>query len=283
MILKTRELIKKFIKIPRNLENKIPQKYYRVGEIILIRIPKELDRWKYEIGEVLLKNLPSVKTVCKIEGMYGIERKPKIEVLAGNGTETILRENKCLFKLDVSKIMVSKGNVYERQRLPKLVKDGEVIVDMFAGIGYFTIPIAKFANPKKIYAIDINPDAIYYLKENLRLNKVSHKVVPILGDCREISNKLKHVADRVIMGYIKTRQFLSYAFKFLKKEGGIIHYHDVFKQEEIFDVPINLVKNAAKEFGFEAKILFKRKVKSYAPKVYHVVLDVEVRKSDQKL
>ena len=283
MVLKTKELIIGNLSIPRSLEDKVPKRYYRVGDIILIRIPKDLDEWKHEIGKILLENLPSVKTVCNVKRVIGRERKPKIEVLAGNGTETILKENKCLFKLDVSKIMISKGNVYERQRLPKLVKDGEIIVDMFAGIGYFTIPIAKFANPKKIYAIDINPDAIYYLKENLRLNKVSHKVIPILGDCREVSNKLKHIADRVIMGYIKTREFLPYAFKFLKKEGGIIHYHDVFKQEEIFAVPINLVKNTAKEFGFEAKILFKRKVKSYAPKVYHVVLDVEVRKSDQKL
>ena len=283
MVLKTKELIIGNLSIPRSLEDKVPKRYYRVGDIILIRIPKDLDEWKHEIGKILLENLPSVKTVCNVKRVIGRERKPKIEVLAGNGTETILKENKCLFKLDVSKIMISKGNVYERQRLPKLVKDGEIIVDMFAGIGYFTIPIAKFANPKKIYAIDINPDAIYYLKENLRLNKVSHKVIPILGDCREVSNKLKHIADRVIMGYIKTREFLPYAFKFLKKEGGIIHYHDVFKQEEIFAVPINLVKNTAKDFGFEAKILFKRKVKSYAPKVYHVVLDVEVRKSDQKL
>lgn len=283
MVLKTKELIIGNLSIPRSLEDKVPKRYYRVGDIILIRIPKDLDKWKHEIGKILLENLPSVKTVCNVKRVIGRERKPKIEVLAGNGTETILKENKCLFKLDVSKIMISKGNVYERQRLPKLVKDGEIIVDMFAGIGYFTIPIAKFANPKKIYAIDINPDAIYYLKENLRLNKVSHKVIPILGDCREVSNELKYIADRVIMGYIKTREFLPYAFKFLKKEGGIIHYHDVFKQEEIFAVPINLVKNTAKEFSFEAKILFKRKVKSYAPKVYHVVLDVEVRKSNQKL
>jgi len=283
VVLKTKELIIGNLSIPRSLEDKVPKRYYRVGDIILIRIPKDLDKWKHEIGKILLENLPSVKTVCNVKRVIGRERKPKIEVLAGNGTETILKENKCLFKLDVSKIMISKGNVYERQRLPKLVKDGEIIVDMFAGIGYFTIPIAKFANPKKIYAIDINPDAIYYLKENLRLNKVSHKVIPILGDCREVSNELKYIADRVIMGYIKTREFLPYAFKFLKKEGGIIHYHDVFKQEEIFAVPINLVKNTAKEFSFEAKILFKRKVKSYAPKVYHVVLDVEVRKSNQKL
>ncbi|MCD6371267.1 MAG: class I SAM-dependent methyltransferase family protein [Candidatus Aenigmarchaeota archaeon] len=278
MLAKTKELILKNLEIPKNLKDKVPKGYQRIGDIILIRIPEELEEWKFEIGEILLRNLSSVKTVCNIKKIFGIKRRPKIEVLAGDGTETIFWENNCLFKIDVSKLMFSKGNTYERQRLIKLVKDGEVIVDMFAGIGYFTIPIAKFANPKKIYSIEINPLAFNYLKENIRINKISHKVIAFYGDCRKISERLKNVADRVIMGYIRTRGFLPYAFKFLKEDGGYLHYHDIFKKEEIFDLPMKIVKKEAKKNGYEVEFLTKRKVKSYAPKVYHVVLDVRVIK-----
>ena len=128
MVVKTRELILKNLKIPKKLKGKVPKGYQRIGDIILIRIPEELEEWKFEIGEILLRNLPFVKTVCNIKKIFGVERRPKIEVLAGDGTETVFWENDCLFKIDVSKLMFSKGNTYERQRLIKLVKDGEVIV-----------------------------------------------------------------------------------------------------------------------------------------------------------
>ena len=117
-----------------------------------------------------------------------------MKIIAGeNRTETVIKENNILYKLDVARIEFSKGNFKERKRVWKSVRKDEVIVDMFAGIGYFTLPLAKFSQAKLIYAIDLNPKAIEYLKENLRMNYVSHKVVPILGDCRKVSEKLRNV------------------------------------------------------------------------------------------
>jgi tRNA wybutosine-synthesizing protein 2 len=176
--------------------------------------------------------------------------------------------------------MFSKGNLEERGRIAKLVKEKDIIVDLFSGIGYFSIPIAKFAKPSKIYTIDINPVAILYLQKNIQLNKVEGKIEPIFGDCREVVNKLGKIADRVIMGYLpNTMNYLDSAFSVLKKEGGIIHYHDIFKEEEIWDKPIEILKNYAVKNGYKLiETVNKKIVKSYAPKVYHVVIDAKFSK-----
>jgi len=162
--------------------------------------------------------------------------------------------------------MFSKGNLYERQRLLKQVGK-EIVVDMFAGIGYFSLGIARQA---KVYAIEKNPVAFRYLKENIRINKINN-IIPILGDCRKV--KIEK-ADRVIMGYLsKTEKFLPAALRFIDK--GIIHYHNVYKSNELWDKPLKDIEKACKSRQY--KILYKRKVKSVAPRTFHVVIDINFK------
>ncbi len=274
---KIKQILKEKLKgkVPDNLLRFLPAGYFVIGKILIVEIDERLNEFEKEIGKVFLEIFPYLETVVRKTGPHeGETKKPKIKIIAGKeNTETIHKENGVYFKLDVSKIEFSKGNKQERKKLISLVKKDEVIVDMFAGIGYFSIPIAVHAKPKKIYAIDINPIAIEYLKENCRLNKVSHIIVPILGDCREVANKLKNVADRIIMGYIpNTRNFLPFAFKMIKQK-GVIHYHDVFHKKELWSLPERIIRKKADENGFKVKILEKRIVKSYAPRVCHVVVD----------
>lgn len=222
-----------------------------------------------------LLKVPGVNRVVRLGRIKGIQREPEVEVLLGEGTETVHRENHCLFKLDVSRIMWSKGNTTERKRMPQLVKDGETIVDLFAGIGYFTIPMAVHANPSKIYAVEINPVAHGYLSENIRINKVQGVVKPILGNCRDSAPR--NVADRVLMGYIgNTEEYLDVAMDVLKDE-GIIHYHESVPDKLKFKRPAERVITAAK--GFDVEILNQRVIKKYSPGVYHVVVDAKVCKS----
>ena len=264
-------------KIPLELVEKFPSRYQKLGDIILLRLPEELLPYKHEIGMAVLKVFPNVKTVLRyVKGISGELRLPSVEIIAGEQkTETIHEENNCLYKLDVAKVMFSRDNKKERARIPKLVKEGETVVDMFAGIGYFTIPIAKLANPKIIYAIELNPISVRYLRENLILNRIEDKVKIIEGDCRVIAPKLGPIADRVIMGYFpQTYEFLPFALKVLKPTGGIIHYHDIFKKEELFEKPISILKKISKENGYHLKkVLYTGIVKSYAPKTYHIVVD----------
>jgi len=235
------------------------------------------------IGDILvLKNepsniqellqLPEVKRIVKLGRINGHKREPDVEILVGDNTETIHRENHCLFKLDVARVMWSKGNTTERQRIGSIVNDGEIIVDMFAGIGYFSIPIAVHSKPKKIYSIEINPVSYSYLKENIVLNKAESIIKPIFGDCRKVAPK--GIADRVLMGYIgNTHEFLGTAMETVKP-GGIIHYHESVPDILKFERPLQRIVDAAK--SHELKILKKRIIKKYSPGVYHVVIDAKI-------
>lgn len=235
------------------------------------------------IGDILvLKNepsniqellqLPEVKRIVKLGRINGPKREPDVEIVIGDDTETIHRENHCFFKLDVARVMWSKGNTTERQRIGKIVKDGETVVDMFAGIGYFSIPMAVHSDPEKIYSIEINPISYGYLKENIVLNKVERVIEPIFGDCREVAPK--GVADRVLMGYIgNTHEFLDTAMEIVKP-GGIIHYHESVPDILKFERPLQRIVDAAK--SREVEILKKRIIKKYSPGVYHVVIDAKI-------
>jgi len=266
-------------KLDEKLLEKLPRSYSMIGKVVIIKLKPELEKYKKEIGEAILKILP-VKTVCLLKQIRENIRKPEIEIIAGNGTETVHKEHKCIYKLDVSKVMFSKGNKFEKIRIVKQVKKGEIVVDMFAGIGYFTIPIAKLTQAKKVYAIDINPEAIHYLKENVKLNKVEHKVEIFQGDCKKICITLAKQgikANRVLMGYIfSTYEFFPYALE-IAKENAIIHYHFIAKKEEI-EKQIKILEKIAEEKNVKLKIKEIKKIKSYAPKIYHMVMDISVEK-----
>jgi len=261
----------------------LPSGFQIIGNIAIVEIKPQLRDYETDIGKIILNHYKYIKTVCKKDGIYGAQRRPKVKIIAGRKNfVTVHKEHGCLFKMDVSKVMFAKGNVKERGRLINVVKDGETIVDMFAGIGYFSIPIAKNNPSCHIYAIDINRDAIFFLKENCILNKVFNIEI-IEGDCREISKNLFNIADRVIMGYLpNTYNYLVYAFRFLKNR-GIIHYHDVYREHDLWKNIIEKVKEAAVKSGYKLnKVLYKSIVKSYAPRQYHIVTDMEFLKNSQR-
>lgn len=218
-------------------------------------------------------DLPGVNRVVKLGRIRGLKREPEVDVLLGEGTETIHKENHCLFKLDVSRIMWSKGNTTERKRIAGLVKEGETVVDLFAGIGYFSIPIAVHSTVGKIYSIEINPTAYNYLCQNINLNKVADIIKPIQGDCRDLAPK--GIADRVLMGYIgNTHHYLDVALNALKEEGGVIHYHESVPDKLKFIRPVERVKKVAD--GHKVEILNRKIIKTYSPGVFHVVVDAWV-------
>nr|WP_304129467.1 class I SAM-dependent methyltransferase family protein [Methanobrevibacter smithii] len=243
-------------------------KWKKIGDILI------LDNKFTVQSDTQLKELSdkhNVKTIMKVDHIYGTKREPVIKLLYGNDTETINKENGCLFKLDLKKVMWSKGNNNERIRIAKLVEDNETVIDMFAGIGYFSIPIGVHSNAKQIYSIEINPNSFHYLKENIKLNKISN-ITPLLGDCINITPDYK--ADRIIMGYVKTtHHYLKVAIDSLNK-GGVIHYHETVPKKLMDIRPINRIKELAGDRQVE--FLKLNKVKKYSPGVFHVVCDVRL-------
>ena len=240
-------------------------KYKKIGDILI------LDNSHPDDDYDELSRRHNVKTIMKINHIQGTKREPVYKILYGGETETVNKENGCLFKLDLAKVMWSKGNNNERLRIARLVEDGETVLDMFAGIGYFSIPIGVHANAREVISIEINPNSYHFLCENIRLNKLDN-VTPILGDCKVETPKYR--ADRIIMGYVKTtHHYLKAAIGSLN-EGGVLHYHETVPEKLMNTRPIERIMSEAD--GREVELLKVNKIKKYAPGVEHVVIDARI-------
>ncbi len=281
MVEPIKQLLKEKLELPRKEQSLLPSSYQKIGDIVIINTKKTL--WKYDkkIGKIILENVPNTKTVCRrTDFITGQFRQPNIKVIAGDkNTETTHKEHGIEYKLDVAKVMFSKGNLNERQRLIDQVSESETIVDMFAGIGYFSLGLARFSKAKKIYAIEFNPESYHYLWENIKLNQVRGKIIPMFGDCREECeslSKMGRIADRVLMGLLPSpKEYLDSAMKIVKKD-GMIHYHSTLGEEEKPEKLLFEINDSAMKYGLEAELISHKEVKSYAPKVNHVVLDVKI-------
>ena len=180
-------------------------------------------------------------------------------------------------KLDVKKVYFSPRLATERKRLAKQVKDGEIILDMFAGIGPFPILIAK-EHEVDIYATDINKEAIKYMENNIEINKLKGKIRPILGDVNKIAEE-KFIKenirfDRIIMNLPGTaKDFLELAMTLVNNE-GIIHYYEF---SDGYESAIKRIEKIAKKQNKNFKILNTRKVKSSSPKEWHIVVDAQIQ------
>ncbi|WP_455367374.1 class I SAM-dependent methyltransferase [[Eubacterium] cellulosolvens] len=204
-----------------------------IGDIAILKSLPEVDEINRKLGESLIRILPSIKTVLRqssaVQGEY---RLRDLEWLAGEKKKlTIHKEFGCIYRVDVAKAYFSPRLSTERDRVAKDIGasfrgQSEVIVNMFAGVGSFSILIAKRVKAVKIYSIDINPDAVYDMVKNIRLNKVSKKVTACLGDAQVLIDSLfHHSADRILMPLPeRAHEFLPLAIKALKKSGGVIYY-----------------------------------------------------------
>ena len=256
-----------------------------IGDIAVIRKPPDIDLEDMKaIGEEILKEIPYVKSVwCAVSEVKGTYRLRNYVHLAGeHRSETVYVEHGCKFKLDITKVYISPALNYEHKRIAEMVKPGEIIVNMFAGIGIFSIVIARKVSPVKVYSIDINPYAYRYMVENVRINKVENYVIPLLGDAAEvIVEKLISVADRVLMPLPELAiSYLKYAVLSLRSKGFLHTYlfvkannrkESLKKAEETYSQ--ELVKYVRKY-----RLLSYRVVRSVGPRKYQVVLDYYVEK-----
>ncbi len=266
------EIVAELADIPEDLKRHLPRKWELFGDVLVLRIPRELQHLKTEVA-VAYAGVLKAKTVCEETGVIeGEHRTPCLRVLVGSDTETVHLENGIRYKFDVTKIMFSSGNVYERQLMGELDCRNETVVDMFAGIGYFTLPIALKSGAERVFACEINPVSFHYLRENIVLNGAEGRVETFLGDNRDSPGR--RIADRVIMGYLgNTEAFLRKAFD-LARNGGVIYYHEACPINLLPERPVERILDAAGGRGCE--ILRVRKVKSFRPSTTHVVVEARV-------
>lgn len=254
----------------------------QVGDIVIIKIPDDLAAKKQVIAKAILANVKTAKAVfAQVSAVKGDYRVRDLEFLAGeNRTITEYKEHACRFKVDVAKTYFSPRLSTERLRIAKMVGDNETIVNMFAGVGTYSVVIAKTNKTCRVYSIDSNSAASELDKINAKLNKVHDRVVSICGDASEvIKEQLVGQADRVLMPLPeRAREFVEPAVLALKQK-GVVHYFAHVKADN---------KKASKELGLEdANDAFQKYnhdvmgvtvVREVGPRIYQIVTDVSVRR-----
>lgn len=229
--------------------------YYMIGSIAVVRGARPAP------GEVMqIVDWQHPKGVLWVSSHSGVCRIPATEVLYGSTGDVIHREFGISFCIDPSKVMFSQGNRTEKMRVAALTREGERVADLYAGIGYFTLPVARAGGI--VHAMEINPVAFGYLQKNIVLNQLSDRIEARCGDCRDL---LSGVYDRVIMGHFDSATILYQALSHVHP-GSVLHVHSSGHQPS--DITGQL-----KAAGFEAEISA-RKVKKTGPHCWHFVQDV---------
>ena len=241
----------------------------------VVEIPDNLQDKKQIIGDAALKFTKRKAIYMKKSAIKGTIRIRDLEFLSGvDDSVTIHKEHGARLKLDVKEVYFSPRLATERKRVMENVEDGEKILDMFCGIGPFPIVIARNKNVD-IIAVDINEEAIKYLNENIKLNKLKGNIKTQCGDIREVSKSFNMKFDRIIMnlpGLAYT--FLDIAVELIE-DGGIINYYEF---SDSYEQGIKRLKDACNNVGKKVEIINTRKVKSTSPGEWHVAIDGKVSK-----
>jgi len=268
--------------LPPSLLASLPHAIDFVGDIAVVEVPPELEAYKAVVGKTILTAHKRLNTVlAKSSAVGGEYRTREFETIAGvNKTKTVHREHGCVFHVDLARAYFSPRLSYEHSRVASLVVEGETVLDMFAGVGPFSVLIARKYENVRVYAVDKNPEAIQLLKKNMAVNRVAAKITPILGDARQVvADRLKGSSNRVIMNLPeKAIEYVDAACRAIKREGGIIHYYEFSNTSQPLETAKNrlteAIKHADRRLG---KILLARIVRGVAPFNYQVVVDAEIR------
>jgi tRNA (guanine37-N1)-methyltransferase len=268
--------------LPSNLIGSVPRAIDFVGDLAIVEIPDTLSAYKTKIGQAILQShKPTVAVLAKSGAVEGVYRIRDLEVIAGeNKTATLYKEYDCQYHVDVAKAYFSPRLSSEHNRVALSVKDGETVVDLFAGVGPFAIPIAKKHKTAKVYAIDINPDAVALLKRNIALNRAEQQVVPIVGDARlVVKEKLRGLADHVIMNLPETAlAFVDVACEAIRPEGGVVHFYCFVKDSEPLQTAKAQLTEAVNQNNRAIKnFILAKTVREVAPYTWQVVVDAEIQ------
>ncbi len=215
--------------LPSSIVPLVSKSFDVIGDIAIIELSPATEPFEKNIAEALMKVHKNVKTVYSKAGAITDNQRlrPLHHVLGAVRTETIHKELGCRFKIDISKAFFSPRLSSEHNRVAEQVRSGECVVDMFAGVGPFSILIARRLEDVQVNAIDANLEAVNLIRENAKLNRVQDRVKVWPGDARAVvKDNLLGIATRVIMNHpSQAREFLEPACETLRRDGGILHYY----------------------------------------------------------
>jgi tRNA (guanine37-N1)-methyltransferase len=267
--------------LPPHLLTSLPKALDIIGDIAVIEVPPELKTYETLLGEAILKRYRNVRTVlAKAGAISGTYRLRQFNVIAGEPrTTTVHKEFGCAYNVDVAKAYFSPRLSHEHKRVASLVQEGETVVDLFAGVGPFSILIAKTVEDAKVYAVDINPEAVELLKKNVGLNRVQNRVIPILGDAKQIvQDRLLGAADRVIMNLPESAfEFVNVACRAVKPAGGVVHFYGFVRRPDTLEAMQVRFSEAVQKTGRKVeRSLSARAVRETAPYEWQIVLDAKI-------
>jgi len=277
------------------LLSSLPSSYELYGDLILL--PSAALRL------IEHHQMPSVlNTICDIFNVKRVARKnaviddafrrPRTDLLLGTDGWVVKTENKINYHFDIRKCMFSRGNISEKLRIAQFECERETVVDLFAGIGYFVLPYLVHAKAQHVYACEWNPDSVQALEKNLRAARVENRCTVLSGDNREVCPV--DVADRVNLGLIpSSRMSWKTAVKALKSTGGILHIHanvevkageekqETFQQfaETTSGEIRNLLNDEKPGRDWRTRVEHIECIKSYGPRIYHIVVDLRCEPS----
>jgi tRNA (guanine37-N1)-methyltransferase len=245
-----------------------------IGDIAIVEIPEELVSKKEIIVQAILQRHRHLKTILrKVGEVNGIYRVAKYEIVYGEKTETIAREHGCRFLVDPTRVYYSSKLATERARIAGLVKEGERVLVMFAGVGPYAIVIAKLAKPSEVIGIELNSAAVEYFRKNVKLNKAENVRI-YEGDVNEIVPRLEGEFDRILMPAPYSAENFVHLLRGKVRKGGFVHYY-TFESENFEELLAKKVEGIFLKSGIIAKAVFMRRCGSFAPYVNRYVVDLQ--------
>ncbi len=268
---------REIVELPSNLVEFLPTSFDIIGDIAIIKIPDELEDYKDEIGKAILEVQPNVGTIMEDKGVSGEFRVRQVQTIAGIDKRiSIHKEYGAEFEIDVENAYFSPRLATERWRVVNETQPNEKVLDMFAGVGPYSILIAKNVSIERVYSIDINPKAVSLLKKNVKRNNVEDIVEIHEGNAKDLAPKFK--VDRIVMNLPHSSfEFLDSALK-AAGDRCMIHYYEIIENTES-DERIKKIKQKIRKCGYTPIIKLVKGVRSYSAYMEHKVLDIEVKKS----
>ena len=228
--------------LPAELAELLPRAFDVVGDIVLIRLPDELEPRSEEIGRALLEFVPSARLVVRDEGVHGWQRTRQLVRLAGEGpARTLHRENGLALEVALETAYFSPRLGREHGRVAELVRSGESVLDLCAGIGPFSLAIASAGRAREIVAVDANPAAIRLLESNRHRLGFDGRIRAVCADLEEFLPSAG-VADRVVFNL--PREGIKYLTSVGKSvsAAGTLHYYEMTDRARVADRPTDLVE-----------------------------------------
>lgn len=272
-------------RLPLGMLKELPVRWERLGDIAVLPVTSFRDpRWNSiaeELWPIVAKSLRAFRLARQGRILPTGTRDSTLEILVGDNGWVTHQENGILYSFDATKCMFSSGNLSEKLRMACQDCSDEVIVDLFAGIGYFVLPFLVKAKAKLVYACEWNVHAIKALQHNIHLNSVADRCIILEGDNRVTAPD--GVADRVCLGLLPSSECSwRTAVRALRAQGGLLHIHGNVKDSEEkswLEYIVESIGCIAESEGllWDVSVQHVERVKSYGPHIRHIVADIRCK------